>query len=184
MTCIIGLVEGAKAWIGADSATAGGWDGWDVRVTGLPKVFRNGEFVIGYTDSFRMGQILQHHLRVAPQDDECDDMEYMVRVFIESVRSCLKEHGFAKVEDNVEEAGRFLVAYKGKVYYIGIDFQVNCFQDGMSACGCGADYALGALKALSNWPPRKRILLALEITSHFSGGVVKPFTILESEAGR
>ena len=65
MTCIIGLAENDRVYIGADSASA---EGWTVRATGLSKVFRAGEFVIGYTDSFRMGQILEYHLEVRERE--------------------------------------------------------------------------------------------------------------------
>ena len=180
MTCVVGLAEGGKAYIGADSAAA---DGWEVRATGLRKVFRrlpsraSHPFVIGYTTSFRMGQILQHHLMVEPQKGEPDET-YMVCTFVEAVRSCLKDHGFAKVENNVEEGGQFLVGYKGVIYEIASDFQVNHFADGLAVIGCGAAYALGALKALSGLQPERRVALSLEIAAYFSGGVIGPFHVV------
>ena len=174
MTCIIGLAENDKVYIGADSASV---EGWTVRATRLPKVFRVGEFVIGYTDSFRMGQILQHHLKVQDQGDE-SDMEYMVRFFVEAVRGCLKEYGYAKVENNTEEGGTFLVGYKGHLYSVESDFQVNEAADGYAACGCGEKFALGAMKALEHLLPRQRIRRSLEIAAYFSGAVIPPFKVL------
>jgi len=174
MTCIVGVAEGGKAYIGADSASVAGWQ---VRATGLRKVFRRQQFVIGYTGSFRMGQILQHHLTVEPQKSEPDEA-YMVRTFIEAVRDCLKEHGFAEVENNVEKGGTFLVGYNGIVYDIDSDFQVNHFADGFTAVGCGNEYALGALKALETLPPKERILRSLEISAHFCGAVTGPFLVV------
>ena len=90
MTCIVGLVQKGTVYIGADSASVSGWTS---RVTRLPKVFRRGPFLIGYTTSFRMGQLLEHALAVPPQGDESDDMRFMVTTFVESVRALLKERG-------------------------------------------------------------------------------------------
>lgn len=175
MTCIIGLTHEGKAYVGADSATVAGQL---VRVTNLPKVFKNGKFIIGYTGSFRMGQILQHHLSVRGQyEDETDDV-YMVRAFAEAVRDILKDKGYAKVDNNVESGGFFIVAYKGHVYDIDNDFQVNEMADGFSATGCGEHFALAALKAFEDLPPKERILKALEITAYFSGYVIPPFHVL------
>jgi ATP-dependent protease HslVU (ClpYQ) peptidase subunit len=176
MTCIIGVAHEDHVYVGADSASV---YGDEIRVTRLPKVFRTGKFLIAYTGSFRMGQLLQHHLRVGPQGDGPDD-EYMVCVFAEAVRACLKDHGFARVKDNVEElSGRFLVGYQGGLYLVDPDFQVNEMADGVDACGCGREYALGAMKALESLPPRERIEKALEIAAYYSSGVIGPFHILE-----
>lgn len=175
MTCIVGLVDGDKVYVGADSASA---EGWEVRQTKLPKVFRNGNFIIGYTTSFRMGQILQHHLSVRNQfEGEADDA-YMVKAFAEAARTALKDHGFAKIESNEEKGGTFLVGYRGRLYSVHSDFQVNEMADGYDACGCGRAYALAGLAALVELGPEERITRALEIAAHFSGGVIPPFHIL------
>jgi len=173
MTCIIGLEQDGKVYIGADSGCA---SGWTVRQTRLPKVFWRDPFLIGYTTSFRMGQILQHHLTVEPQDGEDDDM-YMVCKFAEAVRKCLKEGGFAKVEHNVNEGGIFLVGYKGRLYRVSTDFQVNSMADGYDACGCGEDFALGAMYVLGELAPKVRIRRALEATACFCGAIRRPFVI-------
>ena len=174
MTCIIGYATGEHVYVGADSAAV---RGWTVRPTTLPKVFWLDPFLIGYTTSFRMGQILQHHLSVAPQEDE-SDMRYMVVTFAEAVRGCLKEHGFAIVNDNKESGGQFLVGYKGRLYCIESDYQVAESAEGFDACGSGTDFALGAMQALEQLPPRERIRKSLEISARFCGSVLAPFRVL------
>ena len=52
MTCIVGLIDGRRVWMGGDSA---GVSGLDITVRADAKVFRNGDFLIGFTSSFRMG---------------------------------------------------------------------------------------------------------------------------------
>ena len=64
MTCIVGLADGENVWIGADSAS-GGANGWAITRVVAPKVFPlqikevDQWLLIGYTSSFRMGQILE-----------------------------------------------------------------------------------------------------------------------------
>lgn len=174
MTCIVGLVHEGKVYMGADSAAS---SGFDRHLTSLHKVFRTGKFLLGYTTSFRMGQILQYHLTVRTQFTEETDEQYMVVAFVEAVRECLKGKGFAKIDNNVEEGGEFLVGYNGHIYQLESDFQINHWQHGMGACGAGEDYALATLLALPNLEPEERIRRALEIASELSSYVSPPFLI-------
>ncbi len=132
MTCIVGMTHRGRVYMGGDSAAV---QGWTRRQTALKKVFRRGPFLIGYTSSFRMGQLLQHHLDVPKQTDSQEDMAYMVTRFIESARKLLKDKGFAKVESNSESGGQFLVGYRGQLYTIHRDFQVGHVADGTGISG-------------------------------------------------
>jgi len=183
MTCIVGLAHRGSVYIGGDSASV---QGWTSRVTRLPKVFRRGAFLIGYTTSFRMGQLLQHHLEVRPQRPDEDDTEYLVVEVAERVRLLLKERGVAKVEANTESGGQFLIGYRGRLFSVQQDFQVNEMADGYDAVGSGAEYALGALRALDRSPPLPRLRKALEISAHFNMGVSGPFSVkvLRERPGR
>ncbi len=180
MTCIVGVKTGDECWMGADSAAA---DGWEVRAVKQPKLFwlDSGRFTIGYTTSFRMGQILQYHLQIPLQEEPQNaqnDFAYMVRVFVRAVRDCLRGHGFTKIENSQEEGGTFLVAYRGDIYEICSDFQVYQSADNLYAIGCGAGYALGAMYTLDP-PPQERCKVGLKAAAHFSGAVIKPFVVLE-----
>jgi len=177
MTCIVGMVENGKAYIGADSAAV---SNSTVRALKQPKVFRRGPFVIGYTSSFRMGQLLQYFLDVPEQEDGVSDEEYMVTVFAEAVRECLKEHGYLKVENNREEIGTFLVGYRGGLYGVASDLQATQTLDGMTACGSGEEYALGALYTLKGLDAEERILVALTAASYFDSNVAPPFAVMST----
>lgn len=180
MTCIAGIEVNGAIYMGGDSAAVGGWD---ITPSRLRKVFIKGDFVIGYTTSFRMGQLLQYHLVVRKQKDGEDDLRYMVVAFVEAVRECLKEGGFTKVSDEREAGGKFLVGYKGKLYCIESDFQVNSDRRGLMAVGVGSDYALGNLWAVRGLLPVERVKAALECAGNFSIGVCSPYYIecLESK---
>lgn len=174
MTCVVGLVQKGRVYIGVDSAAV---QGWTRRASQVSKVFRRGPFLIGYTTSFRMGQLLEHHLNVAAQSDKVSDMTFMVTQFIEAVRVLLKEKGFTKIESNTEKGGQFLVGYRGQLYTIESDFQVGHQVEAFDAIGSGAEFALGAVKALEGAKPQVRVRRALEIAAHFNMGVCGPFTL-------
>jgi len=174
VTCIVGVVEGDTVWMGGDSA---GVSGWDLTVRADQKVFRNGAMIFGFTTSFRMGQLIRYSLSI-PEHDACMDTDkYMATAFIDAVRKCLSEKGFAKKTNEQEEGGDFLVGYKGRLFHIYSDYQVGISVDGYDACGCGSPYALGALYASTQMKGRKRIELALRAAEHGSAGVRSPFHI-------
>lgn len=172
MSCVIGLAYRRRVYMGADSGAVGSRF---IRTTNLPKVFRNGPFLVGYVGSFRMGQVLEHHLKVPPQQEGEDDMAYMVTRFVESARTALKEKGVLSVDHARESGGQYLVGYRGRLYSINADFHVGDMADGFDAIGSGAVVALGAMMALEGTPPRERITRALEIVEYYTVDVCQPF---------
>lgn len=160
--------------MGGDSAAA---NGWRTRPTALRKVFCLGDFIIGYTSSFRMGQILQYHLDVRQQEADEPDERYMVVAFVDAVRTCLKDKGYTRIDSNQEEGGEFMVGYRSKLYVIQSDFQVQRYAEPFTAVGCGEDYALGALAVTERMKPEKRVLAALKAADRFSNGVCAPFYV-------
>ena len=181
MTCIVGLVEQGVVYLGADSL---GCAEWNSRVLAMetPKVFRRGPFLFGVTGSLRWGQLLQYKL-VIPGQDETPDMAYMVGTVLDAIRQCLKENGFAQIENSQETGGVCLIGYKGKLYSVDDDYGVLVTVDDFAALGCGDMPALGALMALTGMEPRERLMRALEISAYFSAGVGGPFHIISSEGG-
>lgn len=174
MTCIVGLAQDGEVYIGGDSAAV---SGWTVQETALRKVFRVGQFLIGYAGSFRMGQILQYHLSVPQQQDGVSDERYMVVDFVEAARTCFKEKGYTKIDNNREAAPYVLVGYRSTLYMIDDDFQVQHLESGLDAIGSGREYALGAMAARMDLSPYDRIMRALEISASFSGSVCAPFRV-------
>ena len=175
MTCIVGLVEKGKVYIGGDSA---GVDGrYALQVRADKKVFRNGDFIMGFTSSFRMGQLLAHSLKPPRYHPNDDVYAYMVTDFVDAVRKCLKDGGYAEKHNEAEQGGTFLVGYAGRMFSIEGDYQVGETVDGFNACGCGDLIALGALAVTVGQEPEKRIRDALEAAERHSGGVRGPFHV-------
>lgn len=172
MTCIVGVVHDGDVYMGGDSA---GTDGHSLFVRSDPKVFRNGPFVMGFTSSFRMGQLLQYSFDPPERVPSKDLFTYMATDFIDGVRGCLKRGRFARKSDDVESAGTFLVGHAGRLFTIDDDYQVAELADDFDACGSGVRVALGSLYATKELPPVDRLQLALEAASRFTAGVCPPF---------
>jgi len=181
MTCIVGLKENDTIYMGGDSAGVGGMS-LTVRVD--HKVFVKGDFIMGFTSSFRMGELLQYSLKIPSHHSETDTYEYMVTSFIDAVRDCLKAGGYAEKDKEAEKGGCFLVGYKGRLFQIDSDYQVGESIHSFNAVGCGFDLALGAMYVSdSNANPEQRILLALEAAETFSAGVRRPFIVKQLSGG-
>lgn len=181
MTCIVGLVDKGSVYIGGDSA---GVAGLSISIRNDEKVFFNGPFIMGFTTSFRMGQLLRYKFNPPKQTVHQADMEYMVTTFIDTARACFKENGFGDKEATV--GGTFLVGYHGKLYTINSDFQVGIPADPYDAVGSGSDLALGAMFAntKTKLTPEKRVIQALEAASTFNAGVAPPFYIVKLAVGK
>jgi ATP-dependent protease HslVU (ClpYQ) peptidase subunit len=175
MSCVIGLAQRRRVYIGADSGAVGSRF---IRTTNLPKVFRRGPFLIGYVGSFRMGQVLEHYLDVPAQAPDEGEMTYMVTRFIDAVRDLLRAKGVMSIDHHKETGGQFLVGYRGRLYSVNSDFHVGDMADGFDAIGSGAVVALGALMALEGLAPRERITRALEIAAYYIVDVYPPFRVL------
>lgn len=178
MTCIVGLQHADGVMMGGDSA---GVSGWDLTVRADPKVFRNGDFLIGFTSSFRMGQVLQYDWSPPECPEHSDDFTYLVRDVVKSLRTVLKDAGCARNESGEESGGAFLLAYRARLYVIESDFQVGLPAKGYAAVGCGAQLARGSLcstLAVTSLPPEEHVRLALQAAEAHSAGVCGPFITL------
>lgn len=179
MTCIVGIVHNNKVFIGGDSAAVGHHS---IVARNDRKVFTNGDFVMGFTSSFRMGQLLAFGFNPPKPRVGDDIMAYMVGDFIDAARARMKAGGFAKVTNGEEEGGTFLVGYKGRLFVVHGDFQVGESSHGFDAVGCGQDIALGSLYSSNGETPRLRITRALKAAETFSAGVRAPFHIVDGAA--
>lgn len=188
MTCIAGLVHDGDVWMGADSA---GIAGWSLRVRKDPKVFIAGPFIVGFTSSYRMGQILRFGESGKRLDDAKfirdlatikDPWEAMISEVVPWLRKSFKDGGYAKNVSGEESGGTFLMGYRSRLFEIDADFQVGEAIHGLNAVGCGHELAIGSLyTSRRNNDPENRIQTALMTAEEFSAGVRSPFTILKLE---
>jgi ATP-dependent protease HslVU (ClpYQ) peptidase subunit len=180
MTCIVGFISKDRIYMGGDSAAT---DDTYTEIRRDPKVFQKGPFIIGFTSSFRMGQILMSsNFKPPKQKKGQSDYDYMITSFIDSIRKTFKKCGYlGRYEEGDERGGVFLIGYKNKLYEIEEDFQVGETYHSYKAVGCGKRVALGAMSILVEndlITPEEKIKKALQSATLFSVGVAPPFNII------
>jgi ATP-dependent protease HslVU (ClpYQ) peptidase subunit len=168
-----------EVYVGADSA---GVSGLDLTVRADEKVFRVGPLLIGFTTSFRMGQLLRFDLKVPKHPKGLDDFAWLVSRLVPAIRRCLSDGGYTTKNNNAETGGQFIVGYRGRLYVVHDDFQVARPASAIAAIGCGYAYALGSLTTQRALNTRDsagtRILHALTVASEHSAGVCEPFVVM------
>lgn len=178
MTCIVGVELGGQLWLGGDAAST---RDHEVFVRGNPKVFRVEDMLIGFSGSFRIGQLLQFSFKPPPRVHGRESFQYIVTNVVDSIRKVLSDHG-ALIKDEMGDShdSEFIIGYDGKFYVIDSDFHVEIPTENYVASGTGASYALGALHAMRKQKisPNKKIQKALSAAEEYCTGVRKPFTIL------
>ena len=175
MTCIAAIAQNGTVYMGGDSA--GVSDRHYLAIHKAPKVFQNGPYLIGYTSSFRMGQLLQYSELPQPNDD--DLTKFMVTTFVDRVRDIMKTGGVLKAENQVEELGNFLVGVEGRLFEHDDDFGIHESEYGYNAVGSGISCALASMYSTVGGEPKTRILVALQSAQQFTTSVREPFHIYE-----
>lgn len=182
MTAIAACVKDGTIYMGGDSA---GVAGYGLVIRKDKKVFKNGEFLIGCTTSFRMIQILQYDFTPPkPVEGEADDKhKFMVTRFIPAVREAFKRSGFCK--DAINDGGVFIVGWRGELFVVESDYQVGQLVVPFASCGCGEGYILGSMAALhesaKEMSGSEYVKKSLEIAEKWSAGVRGPFEIISSD---
>jgi ATP-dependent protease HslVU (ClpYQ) peptidase subunit len=183
MTCIVGLEHDGKVWIGGDSATFRAGD-LALRITEDAKIFSIKDIIFGSAGSLRVNQLVRFSLKIPPQKVK-DDHRYLCTSFMDAFRKCLSDGGSIGAEEHGEEEieSNFLVGYRGHLYRIETDYNVQIPKIGFDACGSGEDYALGSLFSTQNskLSPEERLTLAMEAAACFSASVSPPFSMLISK---
>lgn len=185
MTCIIGYEYNGTTIVAGDSAGLSDW----VITQRHTKVFRLNEMIVGYTSSFRMGQLIQHCFDYPPIPTTGADERYFVRDFVPALRKLFEDGGFGKKGgENGDEGGSFMIGVQGKLFAIESDYQVTSTPTGLLSIGVGRNFALGAMTALRPFvlsgelSPQAAVTRAMEATAKNCMGVALPMTMLESHA--
>lgn len=180
MSCIVAIEENNKVYMAGD--TLGSSDDYKVSLLNS-KVFLVGEYAIGFTGSYRIGDLLRDGWSPPEMDSTMTIREHMVRVFIPSMRALFKENGVdIKAMDQSDSTGEstFLIGFKGTLFIIDTDYSVQQPRSKYTAEGAGFKFALGSLfgtELMAN--PVDRLDLALKATAEYSQSVAPPFTFIE-----
>lgn len=184
MTCVVALVQDGIVYMGADSAVS---IGYTTQTLASKKLLRQQHCLLGYSGDLR-GMNLLAEAFVAPDRPQGMSIErYLVTLFVDALRTTLKDAGAAKKENEQERAsGYFLIGYECRLFQVGCDYSVMELANDFDAIGSGSEVALGALHATRHLSlqPQMRLTVALEAAAKFCSGVGGPFVVESLEPER
>jgi ATP-dependent protease HslVU (ClpYQ) peptidase subunit len=184
MTCIVAIAQNGTVYMGSDHAASDDKTGWIVSRK-EPKCFKVGQYGIAFTDSFRMGQILQYSWtppKYTPTKTNSGLDKFMRTKFIDSVKQAFKDNGYGSIGSSSEEdtGGIFIIGVEGRLFTMDEDFHVGEAVVNYMAEGSGGQIALGALHATKNQKnPKLRLKAALEAATEFNMSVAAPYTYIQ-----
>jgi hypothetical protein len=186
MTCIVGIAYSNKVYLGSDSLGSGNgvkqvyitpklvkldiFEKRDLTLTKIP-------LGIGYTTSYRMGDLLRYNFTPPPIEHDEDENEYLVKDFIPELIKCFDDHSFARTKEGTKSGGNFLVGLRKRLFHVQEDFSVLEPSCGYTAVGSGQEFAMGALYAYRRTAtePEKSVVGAIRAATEFCttvGGTV------------
>lgn len=179
MTVVAGVAERGLVIMGADSGSILGEE--EMTVVKSPKVWRRKGWLMGFSGSWRIGNVLQRYLKPEPAPDTDKAIENAIGSLAEQMQEIFRTH---KVKQ--DEHWDALFGTHGNLYYIGVDLSwQQIAQDKTKkrasyyAIGSGGREARAALSALSGMDvtPRKRVIRSLNAAAECNAYVRGPFKI-------
>lgn len=163
MTTIVAMIKDNKVYMGADHL---GSDGFvKTEFVKNNKLFKNGDFMIGYTTSYRMGQILEYSWAPPVRKENITDDQYFYKDVLDSIRQCFKDNDYGDKNGPDYQAGNFLVGWKGRIFEVQNAHALEHVK--FASVGSGSYHALGALLALDiinhQAEPHRLLEIALDV---------------------
>ncbi|EON7637319.1 hypothetical protein ABV23_RS02340 [Escherichia coli] len=158
MTCIIAYTDGNTSFIAGDKL---GSNGFTKAIQTEPKVFEK-EFIkidesglnrtkevmaMGYTSSFRMGQLLTYKLDLPEQQSNQTFSQYLVLEVIPRIRTLFKEEWGARDTTQDVGGGQFIILHNHTIYEVQGDFSVLQPKTQITSVGSGTYHAIAAMQA-------------------------------------
>lgn len=151
------------------------------------KVWEWNGVVFGGCGSWRAIQVLQYWLdneSVSHQLSRFEnDLErFMVKHLMPEIKTIFDRHGPGQSEDDSGSA--FLIGSRGKLYYLGEEYEFIELEDPFGAIGSGDQLALGALSVLAQdetLEPEEILVKSLESAERYTSYVRRPFRIVTTK---
>lgn len=184
MTCIAAIID--KDGVGHIASDSLGSNGHTQDTYKNQKIFQLGNMLVGYTSSYRMGQLIQYNLSLPSRKVGQSLDQYMYTDFIASVRSLLKEHGYLRIDSNEERIGSFLIVADGRIWHMQDDLSLLESEDSFDACGSGHDFAQATMHTLTQhkirMTPSDVLREAIECASKYVSSVGGDVRILTNNS--
>lgn len=180
MTVVAGLQHGRSVWLATDSFM--GDEESDETVERFPgaKIFSRGPLTFAFAGSIRAAQIVEHHAEFRAPRDSDELFAYIVREIVPAVRRAYATHWDAPKLPTTD----YLVALRGRLFTLCEDMCVvpATREQPYTALGFAKRYAIGALAATPDLPPRVRLERAIEAAAQHSVGARLPAHVVRVAA--
>jgi ATP-dependent protease HslVU (ClpYQ) peptidase subunit len=184
MTCLVGIIQDGKTYIGADGYAS--TDDCERKPIVCRKMFVSGKYVVAFAGHIRTGQLLYPEGGFEFPDDMYQIPNHIYLWLREFEAIGKDEAQMAIIQSN------FLIATKNKLYEILMDLNISEVDPdcGYTAVGSGTPYAMGSLytTAIHNkYTPDNpihqvgRIEMALNAAAEFVKNVGQPYNIFSYE---
>lgn len=158
MTCIIAFTNGEQSFIAGDKL---GSNGFTKSIQTEPKVFEKkfikiaddglnrteSVLAMGYTSSFRMGQLLTYNLNLPDQKANQTFAQYLVLEVIPLIRKLFKEEWGARDTTQDIGGGQFIILHDHVIYEVQGDFSVLQPKTQITSVGSGTYHAIASMEA-------------------------------------
>lgn len=182
MTCVVGVRDGHRVWLGSDSCSA---DSWSVVERAEPKVFsldvRNEARLkvgVAIAGNWKLYDFLHEMEPVPPVYTDPD--RWMRRVFGPALRDVVDRYLGSAVQSerwNGIKDGSALVAAGGRLFSVYLEGDQIAESPEYAALGSGVYVALGSLATSRDRRADERVLLALAAAGKHARGVRQPFEV-------
>ena len=184
MTCIVGIEKGGRVYLAGDIQGTGG----NSKVVHTqPKVYKVGDMVVGFSGSYRFGQIIENYLKdpFVP-DKNASVYKWLVQAVVPQIIEILDDHGYYGSDDEEGSTGivggNCLIGVRDELWELQDDFSLLRSTRGYMAIGSGCEYALAATEALRTRvkSPDKLLKDVLSITSIHCPSVGKDAVVIHT----
>jgi ATP-dependent protease HslVU (ClpYQ) peptidase subunit len=144
MTCIIAIKKDKKIYLAGDRRII---EGQMRHEKASPKVFKNGDLMIGVCGGMYMPQLLQYCWEVPKKNVSQSDDEYIYKTISLSVKKLFDDNGFFKNKDTSHYPyGHFMICYSGRMFSVGADMGICELNGPIDTMGSGGEIALIATR--------------------------------------
>lgn len=188
MTCIVAYRDSSGVVLGVDSLASNGHIGYCVEDDKIVAFGDPPYALLGYTTSFRGGQLLRKldlphplkHVDVFTKQDNI--VKYVYEDLSDAIRKIFKGGGFLKTHNGEESGMNALLVYGGEIYELQNDFSILQMSLPYMAIGSGQSFALGSFQTNEQYTEkskRERCTDALRAAATHCVTVSEPFFFAE-----
>lgn len=183
MTCIIGIVDGDRVWVGSDSCMSTNWMKTTVSKPRVVRLSPERSLIAASTGDLRLLNLLHTFPYPVTKLASSEAHSYIMGTFPDRLREFASERGFLETTNGRASLGdnSVLIAFGSAIYHVGALFGVHKVGRSFHAIGSGAEVAMGALQVMGKRAsPQVRIRRALEAASEIAQQVAPPFEIFHT----